>query len=144
MKFQKFVLVIALLVAAFSRPAVAQESPVQNEDVIFITGLVKNALNKSVIEFQNFDFGSIESSVIHATVNKTGHYAIALAKEYLDNPTDLVIQIDGYRDYVIKNIAELYDYVNQDLLLIPEATVAESKKTVPMSDSTVNPFILKF
>ncbi len=112
-----FILVASLSLFSFS--AFAQnDAQLSNEsDYIFITGLVKDADSQSVLQDSELDFYADGLDIMYAKISETGHYAIAIAKDYMNESTDLIIRIDGYTDAVIENIYSLSDYISLDLFL---------------------------
>ena len=125
------------------------ESPIQKQESVFITGMLKDALTGKVLEQKDARitlYGS-DKAVQHAQVCESGHYGIAINKTGLSFPNQLVVKIKGYKNVII-NLNHEDSYVHQDILLKEDVIEAadlkkESETTFKMNDSPFSPFILK-
>ena len=150
--------VTILLISLFtlSQSALAQSAGKETNTVeraengvLFITGMLEDVVEKVAISGKEFSLNANGNAVLQVSLHESGRYAIALIKEYLPGTSDLVIQVDGYKDYIVNNLDELSDYVNMDIDLEPlkneELSVKTNKNVDSMlNGSTSNPFILKF
>lgn len=132
--------------------AQATSSPkTADNGVLFITGMLQDMVEKVSISGKEFDLNADGNAVLQVSLHESGRYAIALIKEYLPNTSDLVIKVDGYKDYIVQNLDDLSDYVNLDISLEPihdkKLSAAAKKQKAEdnrLHESPSNPFILKF
>ncbi len=115
-----------------------------SSEIIFVTGLIKNSTDGTLLSSKEINFLDNGVAVIHANVSTSGHYGIAILKEYLAQSTDLVIQIEGFTDYVIENINSLSDYIQLDIKLNEQVSEIEPTTLKKMNEQTTNPFIMRF
>ncbi len=119
------------------------------EEVIFITGMVKDVHSKGLLLGEELHFANSGESVLYANITKSGHYAIAIQKETLKEVANLAIQIEGYDTVILTDIhLSKNDYVNRDLYLQKLATIKATPKVetvrAGLNESPNNPFILQF
>lgn len=124
--------------------AFAQASP--ESDLVIISGTIKDAATKKAKKTISIQFADFNDSVVTAKINGEGTYQIVLSKEKIKFPTQLVIAIDGYEAYTLRNIDGTIDHLKADLFLKEKEQQKENQDDLANYDfynSPFSPFVLR-